>query len=322
MYFWNVKALVRDLSEGKVSEGGKMKYLLAYAILSALQVEIIRLIKEHFGPILLVQAFGMLVILAGGILACYQANRKRDGRDFIERFICLSLPLTIRIGALSFVVYGAYWTAGTLIVGEHFSPNETPGPFDLVVAYLINITYFFWMRQNIFKISTAPKETPATPGTEIRQNRLKYKAILRWALVSILVFILGLAAGGYLGFKEAIKPFKFLVPFITIAIHEEITSYQYHNADYIHAKAALLNHIEFLEKARTNGTFEDKYLGERTYFLDTGRTYGRLALLEEKAGKTDERDKAFQEASNRFKMAGWKDISEARIRDVVQKLDK
>jgi hypothetical protein len=322
MYFWNVKGLAKDLLEGKVTEGGKMKYLLAYAILSALQVEIIRLIKERFGPILLVQAFGMIVILAGGILACYQANRKGDGRDFIERFICLSLPLTIRIGVLSFVVYGAYWAAGILIVGEHFSPNETPGPFDLAVAYLINIIYYVWMRQNILKISTAPKVTPTTLGTEIRQNGLKYKAILRWALVSIIVFILGLAAGGYLGFKEAIKPFKFMVPFMTIAIHEEITKYQYLNGDYNHAKTALLNNIAFLEKARESGSFEDQYLGERTYFVDTGLAYGRLALLAEKAGKTDEKDKAFQEASNRFKMAGWKDFSEAKIREVLQKLDK
>ena len=322
MHFWNVKTLARELAEGKVTQTEKMKYLLAYAILSTIVVQLVGWSGEHVSPILILQAVGVLVITVVGILACYQANRKGDGNEFIDRFICLSLPLTLQIGALTFVVYGAYWIAGSLLVGEHFSPTERFFLFEFTVTFLFTITYFAWMRKYILKISTTRRAVqPATEEIK-RTIGLSLKSNIKWVLLSLLIFAFGLSTGGYLGFKVAAEPYKFLTTLSGVAWHEQMTQYQYQNGDYVHAKTALLNDIQLHEELRTKGWYEDKYMGSRSYYYGTGLQYGRLFLLEEKAGNNDEKEKAFQEASYRFKMAGWKDYSEAKIRETLAKIDK
>jgi hypothetical protein len=45
-----------------------------------------------------------LVITIGGVVLCHRANAAGDGRNLVERMVCLSPPLWI-------VTYAAYWVA-------------------------------------------------------------------------------------------------------------------------------------------------------------------------------------------------------------------
>ena len=63
-------------------------------------------------------AASLVIIIALGIFGCYTANRSGDNKQFIERFVCLSLPAMLRIMALSTIMFGVI-----ILFGWNFSPN-------------------------------------------------------------------------------------------------------------------------------------------------------------------------------------------------------
>lgn len=56
--------------------------------------------------------------------------------------------------------------------------------------------------------------------------------------------------------------------------------------------------------------------------VETGITYTRLAMVEEAAGNLPASQTWMQKAQATLKQAGWKDCSEAHLKDVVQALNK
>ena len=126
MYFWNVKALVKSLKDNSITEFEKMLYLLAYGLLFSFLSIISTLMPETTTP----QFYDdwildviFLIINAFGILYLYNINSKGDNKDFITRYICLGLPVTIRY----FIFSIPYFIAATIILGVSLaliSPNE------------------------------------------------------------------------------------------------------------------------------------------------------------------------------------------------------
>jgi hypothetical protein len=56
--------------------------------------------------------------------------------------------------------------------------------------------------------------------------------------------------------------------------------------------------------------------------VETGITYIRLAMMEEAAGNLPASQTSMQKAQTTLKQAGWKDYSEAHLKEVVQALNK
>jgi hypothetical protein len=56
--------------------------------------------------------------------------------------------------------------------------------------------------------------------------------------------------------------------------------------------------------------------------VETGVTYVRLAMVEEAAGNLPASQTWMQKAQSTLKQAGWKDFSEAHLKDFVQALNK
>ena len=56
--------------------------------------------------------------------------------------------------------------------------------------------------------------------------------------------------------------------------------------------------------------------------VETGITYVRLAMVEEAAGNVPASHAWMQKAQTTLKLAGWKDCSEAHLKDLVQALNK
>jgi hypothetical protein len=56
--------------------------------------------------------------------------------------------------------------------------------------------------------------------------------------------------------------------------------------------------------------------------VETGVTYVRLAMLEEAAGNSAAYQTWMQKAQTILKQAGWKDYSEAHLKELVQRLNK
>ena len=142
--------------------------------------------------------------------------------------------------------------------------------------------------------------------------------------IIIAVFAIGLLVGRQITYRKfAAYPLNSMRTLSMVSIQGEIARTQYLNANHKEAKAALLNYINFLDDLKLRGMVEkEEYFNSGSYYVLRGLSYGRLALLEERAGNTAEAKMNMQEAIKVFQMVGWKDSSEAVIRHALDQLDK
>lgn len=162
MYFWNYHALVDDLRRGNLTERQKLIYFLVYFsifIINGSFVEAGDMALKIFG---IVVAIAIQVITA---VVCYRANSRGDGRNFLERYICLQVPMTIRfwvfgivIGALFVIVFG-----GLLL--------HMPGPVFTVIFFLLIIgaywVYISYLRAAIARVAALPDDEDISAGPTI-----------------------------------------------------------------------------------------------------------------------------------------------------------
>ena len=151
---------------------------------------------------------------------------------------------------------------------------------------------------------------------------MNYKRITLIALVILVVFALGVLTGYGLGFKKFREPLASMRTLLILSAQSQIAGMQYLNTDYEEAKKALTKYITLLDELKAKGELTDNQFDLKSYYVDKGLSFARLALLEEKAGNKSEMSKNMQEASKMFQAAGWKDYSEARIRFFRDRLDK
>ncbi len=111
-----------------------------------------------------------------------------------------------------------------------------------------------------------------------------------------------------------------LIALLILSAQGQIAGLQYQNTDYKEAKETLVNFINLMDELKAKGEITD--IDQKSYYVDRGLSFARLALLEEKAGNKSETAKNIQEATKMFQMAGWKDYSEDRIRFFVNRIDK
>lgn len=121
MYLWNHHQLAHDFREGRVSAREQAKYFLLILLYVPTGLmgsnwipAIYRLIYKLFNDGMAIMApdvlpikiyhdynyyvdLGVFIITGLGILFCYLANRRGDNKQFIARFMCLSVPITTKV---------------------------------------------------------------------------------------------------------------------------------------------------------------------------------------------------------------------------------
>jgi hypothetical protein len=151
------------------------------------------------------------------------------------------------------------------------------------------------------------------------KNR-NYKRIAVIVVVIIAVFGLGLITGLELGFRKFREPLASMRTLLILSAQGQIAALQYQNTDYKEGKESLVKFINLMDELKAKGEITD--IDQKSYYVDRGLSFARLALLEEKAGNKSETAKNIQEARKMFQMAGWKDYSEDRTRFFVNRIDK
>lgn len=93
VYLLNPLAFARDLRADRVPEGVKAHYMVLGGIVQYAQLAW----RSHYGtqPTSLLDFAMIVAYWVAGVYVCYRANAAGDGRHFIERFICLAVPLTV-----------------------------------------------------------------------------------------------------------------------------------------------------------------------------------------------------------------------------------
>ncbi len=116
---WNSAGVARDLAAGHVSEGDSFAYFVGSSVLLLVEGYVGTLIGTDIDWLLLYEFFVALVITVVGLRACYLVNGAGSGKDFLVRFICISLPVSVKLALVSWVLYVLF----------HLFPNPFLDPF-------------------------------------------------------------------------------------------------------------------------------------------------------------------------------------------------
>ena len=116
MVLWRDRTLAADLRDERVPERDKLWYLLVSLVIQSLVGRASILASFRSMP----QLAGTLLILlisVGGTVIVFRVNQRGDNRRFLERYVCLTFPVGLKMYALWFVLaVGVY-----LLIGPHAS---------------------------------------------------------------------------------------------------------------------------------------------------------------------------------------------------------
>lgn len=141
MYWWNTHKLAEAIKNDLLNEYDKMKYFLTLSL-----ILIVSLYSIHFQKPPLVTAFIemilMFFIVLLGILITFKANRGKEGKDYIVRVTCLSLPIFLKIILLS-VLLGiilGIWVGITDSSMDFINWIQSPIAIFLQILYYLRLT--------------------------------------------------------------------------------------------------------------------------------------------------------------------------------------
>lgn len=155
MYFWNAEALAQELKADTLSQPERMKYLLAFMLFFTPLTELLYLYfptQKTSLAVLSVILNGVMTL--GGVIVCYFANRAAQGKNFVERFICLNVPISIRLGVLLGVAVVLVECIKSFFkIPESDSHLYVMNVGDLVFNVFLEGIYFWWMFRYLREIA-------------------------------------------------------------------------------------------------------------------------------------------------------------------------
>ena len=104
MYFWRTDLLIKDLKQNRVTQADFKNYYLVSGILILLGFFALSQTAVEELKISLAVFLINLGLLISWINAAFKANGGEHGQNFLNRFITLYLPITIKITIFAIVV--------------------------------------------------------------------------------------------------------------------------------------------------------------------------------------------------------------------------
>jgi hypothetical protein len=148
MYFWKVSALVEDLKNGRVSQRQKMHYYLANTLFYLVLFYINGLMATKPNIFTMLNILLGLFVTVGGILLCYETNSQGDDKEFVDRAICLSWPINLRMLVVLIPVYFAY---GLILAGT--SGQTETSIVDVIITTFYSVYFYKWLHSCLLKVS-------------------------------------------------------------------------------------------------------------------------------------------------------------------------
>ena len=115
MYFWNVNNLINDFKDGNVTDKESVKYFILLGLMSTIVDSPVFTMNMEYSVLDTISTIVSVLAYVLGTYYIYRINKKGDNKDFIARYICLSLPIIVRL----FVLLGLIG----LIQGVLFTEN-------------------------------------------------------------------------------------------------------------------------------------------------------------------------------------------------------
>ncbi|MBT3455801.1 hypothetical protein HN446_01945 [bacterium] len=142
MYIWRVGKLVEEFKNGTLTEQEKVKYVISFCLFQATGLTVYswvplsyrilfintfsylsRVLPKAYAPKIafMLEALFMaapFLLTALGIWYCYRENKKGDDKNFVDRFVCLSVPIIKQIIVITILFYVL------IIAGTYFIFSE------------------------------------------------------------------------------------------------------------------------------------------------------------------------------------------------------
>ena len=144
MYFWKTEDLIDELRKGSLSQADRFKYLFVFIVITVFLTELMLYVSEVPSVIAITESIMVLTITIFGMIWCYQTNKLGDNAEFLDRFICLSLPITVRLFVFFGLIYTFYIIIGTSVFGEDFEKFTEQSNWIDVIFTIVFSAYFYW----------------------------------------------------------------------------------------------------------------------------------------------------------------------------------
>lgn len=141
MYIWKTKALAEELKKDTLPDKDRFLHLLFFVAIQAFLIELSVYNGQIVTPYNLAVSAALVGITIIGTWFCYRANQSGDGKDFTGRYVCMWLPLAVRIALLAAAVMLAFIPIGAVLIGPEYLESGTW--IDAVFLLLFEL-FFYW----------------------------------------------------------------------------------------------------------------------------------------------------------------------------------
>ena len=158
MYFWNTTKLASDLKEGSVPERDKRNYLIAIGVLGSLSTYAWPSLGIEANELMLIEAAVSLLVLVIGIAICHDVNDDGDGKAFLDRFICMILPLAIRITVLMIAIAIPLGIVAAIVAPdafERYTESTSYTGLDVLMTVGFEVVFFWRLKLHMARIAGA-----------------------------------------------------------------------------------------------------------------------------------------------------------------------
>lgn len=161
MYLLRTSRLIEDIQNEVVTQKETMKYLFVFMlgiVVLNLCFELFLLTEEPMSvltpKVILLKNFIITIITIGGIYYCYRKNYQGNDTNFVERFICLSIPIGFKVLFYGVVVIILQTILGEIIKKEIYSYLFGSGAFEFSLEIIFELVFYYYMADCFNEIST------------------------------------------------------------------------------------------------------------------------------------------------------------------------
>ena len=161
MHIWRIKPLAKELGENEISEEASMFYFLVSSLLILFATYYSMWWGVARDWMFYLQLIALSAITVFGCLKAFEANGKGEGREFVKRAICLSVPAGVRVSVFS-VSFGLvmYLSYGRIFTSVSFGDPARAYTLISYAGFVGFNIYFWWLLVQGFREVQQHKKKP------------------------------------------------------------------------------------------------------------------------------------------------------------------
>jgi len=153
MNFINDRNLALRFRDNAVPSKERFLYFIFSMVLATIlttSIAVAPLYKETINNFDVISDLIYLASVIVGVIACYTTNKNGDGKEFIERMICIGFPVMIITFLISFFASIFYFMITTAF--DWHKPADVTTVYDLPPV-LFSTLYYYWRLNSSIRIA-------------------------------------------------------------------------------------------------------------------------------------------------------------------------